>query len=99
MTDYEERYEGNGEDVETFGGGSSPQARANSHGGGPDDFSDSKSQVLNLLSVSVIYLFIFSDRVIGILIKTMNRIKSILRKLVYASRKVQIRSIYFMLKR
>ncbi|KAL7603044.1 splicing factor U2af large subunit B isoform X1 [Lactuca sativa] len=44
MTDYEERYEGNGEDVETFGGGSSPQARANSHGGGPDDFSDSKSQ-------------------------------------------------------
>ncbi|XP_024982792.1 splicing factor U2af large subunit B isoform X1 [Cynara cardunculus var. scolymus] len=47
MTDYEERYEGNGEDVETFGGGSSPQARANSHGGGgggTDDFSDSKSQ-------------------------------------------------------
>ncbi|KAI3768058.1 hypothetical protein L2E82_18490 [Cichorium intybus] len=47
MTDYEERYEGNGEDVETFGGGSLPQARANSHGGGgggPDDFSDSKSQ-------------------------------------------------------
>ncbi|CAH1421438.1 unnamed protein product [Lactuca virosa] len=44
MTDYEERYEGNGEDVETFDGGSSPQARANSHGGGTDDFSDSKSQ-------------------------------------------------------
>ena len=55
MTDYEERYEGNGEDVETFGGGSSPQARANSHGGGgggTDDFSDSKSQVLNIVLIS-----------------------------------------------
>ncbi|KAI3761048.1 hypothetical protein L1987_51454 [Smallanthus sonchifolius] len=45
MTDYEERYEGNGEDVETFGGGGSPpQAGANSHGGGTEEFSDSKSQ-------------------------------------------------------
>ncbi|KAK9054229.1 hypothetical protein SSX86_025307 [Deinandra increscens subsp. villosa] len=51
MTDYEERYEGNGYDVETLNGGaSSPQAGANSHGGGggggggTEEFSDSKSQ-------------------------------------------------------
>ncbi|KAJ0927642.1 hypothetical protein HanRHA438_Chr04g0185171 [Helianthus annuus] len=45
MTDYEERYEGNGEDVETFhGGGSSPSAGANGDGGGTEEFSDSKSQ-------------------------------------------------------
>ncbi|XP_071733904.1 splicing factor U2af large subunit A isoform X2 [Rutidosis leptorrhynchoides] len=44
MTDYEERYEGNGEDVEAFGDGS-PLAKDNSHAGGTDDFSDSnKSQ-------------------------------------------------------
>ncbi|KAJ0578371.1 hypothetical protein HanIR_Chr05g0246531 [Helianthus annuus] len=46
MIDYEERYEGNGEDVETFhGGGSSPLAGANDDGGGgTEEFSDSKSQ-------------------------------------------------------
>ncbi|XP_021992610.1 splicing factor U2af large subunit B isoform X1 [Helianthus annuus] len=44
MTDYEERYEGNGEDVETFhGGGSSPPPGANGDGG-TEEFSDSKSQ-------------------------------------------------------
>ncbi|KAM0041123.1 hypothetical protein Hdeb2414_s0011g00362601 [Helianthus debilis subsp. tardiflorus] len=48
MTDYEERYEGNDEDVETFhGGGSSPSAGANDDGGGgTEEFSDSKSQGL-----------------------------------------------------
>ncbi|ONH96782.1 hypothetical protein PRUPE_7G151700 [Prunus persica] len=44
MTDYEGRYEGNGEDADNYGdGGSSPQPRATNHGG-PDDYSDSKSQ-------------------------------------------------------
>ncbi|KAD2805756.1 hypothetical protein R6Q59_029237 [Mikania micrantha] len=47
MTDHEERYDGNGEDFENVGGESfSPQAGANSHGGGGvvEEFSDSKSQ-------------------------------------------------------
>lgn len=49
MTDYEERFEGNGEDVQPFAAGdSSPPAAANSHGGGTtEDLSDSKSQVYN----------------------------------------------------
>lgn len=42
MTDYEGRYEGNGEDLDNYG--SSPQPRGSSHGGA-DDYSDSKSQV------------------------------------------------------
>ncbi|XP_034683198.1 splicing factor U2af large subunit B isoform X2 [Vitis riparia] len=43
MPDYEGRYEGNGngEDLDNYG--SSPQPRGSSHGG-PDDYSDSKSQ-------------------------------------------------------
>ncbi|XP_076895637.1 splicing factor U2af large subunit A-like isoform X2 [Bidens hawaiensis] len=44
MTDYEEeRYEGNGEDVQPFagGGGSPPQPAANNHG---EELTDSKSQ-------------------------------------------------------
>ncbi|KAJ0542843.1 putative RNA recognition motif domain, U2 snRNP auxilliary factor, large subunit, splicing factor [Helianthus annuus] len=44
MTDYEEIYEGNGEDVQTFAAGdSSPPAAANG-GGATEEFSDSKSQ-------------------------------------------------------
>ncbi|XP_062154958.1 splicing factor U2af large subunit B isoform X2 [Alnus glutinosa] len=43
MSDYEGRYEGNGEDAENYGGGSSPQPRGSSHGG-PEDLGDSKSQ-------------------------------------------------------
>ncbi|PON67704.1 U2 snRNP auxilliary factor, large subunit, splicing factor [Parasponia andersonii] len=44
MADYEGRYDGNGEDADNYGGGvSSPQPRGSSHGG-PDDYSDSKSQ-------------------------------------------------------
>ncbi|MFS8014080.1 hypothetical protein Hanom_Chr15g01340441 [Helianthus anomalus] len=46
MMDHEERYEGNGEDVETFHDrGSSPSAGANGEGnGGTEEFSDSRSQ-------------------------------------------------------
>ena len=44
MSDYEGRYEGNGEDADNYGGGSSPQLRGSSHGG-PEDHSDTKSQV------------------------------------------------------
>ncbi|KAE7999900.1 hypothetical protein FH972_004284 [Carpinus fangiana] len=44
MSDYEGRYEGNGEDADNYGGVSSPQPRGSSHGG-PEDLSDSKSQV------------------------------------------------------
>lgn len=44
MPEYEERYEGNGEEVDTYDGGPSPQPRESSHGG-PDDHSDSKSHV------------------------------------------------------
>ncbi|CAN6563138.1 unnamed protein product [Malus baccata var. baccata] len=45
MTEYEGRYDGNGEDAGTYAdGGSSPQPRAAVHGGA-DDYSDSKSQV------------------------------------------------------
>ena len=44
MTDYDGRYEGNGEDVDNYGDGFSPQARGGSHGG-HDTHSDSKSQV------------------------------------------------------
>ncbi|KAM1047911.1 hypothetical protein EV1_026911 [Malus domestica] len=44
MTEYEGRYDGNGEDAGTYAdGGSSPQPRAAVHGGS-DDYSDSKSQ-------------------------------------------------------
>ncbi|XP_050126117.1 splicing factor U2af large subunit B-like isoform X1 [Malus sylvestris] len=44
MTDYEGRYEGNGEDPGNYAdGGSPPQPRATNHGGA-DDYSDSKSQ-------------------------------------------------------
>ncbi|CAN6563139.1 unnamed protein product [Malus baccata var. baccata] len=44
MTEYEGRYDGNGEDAGTYAdGGSSPQPRAAVHGGA-DDYSDSKSQ-------------------------------------------------------
>ncbi|XP_050291449.1 splicing factor U2af large subunit B isoform X2 [Quercus robur] len=43
MSDYEGRYEGNGEDADNYGGGSSPQPRGSSHGG-PEDHSDTKSQ-------------------------------------------------------
>ncbi|KAK4584327.1 hypothetical protein RGQ29_022172 [Quercus rubra] len=43
MSDYEGRYEGNGEDADNYGGGSSPQLRGSSHGG-PEDHSDTKSQ-------------------------------------------------------
>ncbi|RXH75171.1 hypothetical protein DVH24_029892 [Malus domestica] len=44
MTDYEGRYEGNGEDPGNYAdGGSPPQPRAANHGGA-DDYSDSKSQ-------------------------------------------------------
>ncbi|KAJ7944318.1 U2 snRNP auxiliary factor large subunit [Quillaja saponaria] len=43
MTDYQERYDGNGDDVDNYGGVSSPQPRGSSHGG-PDDHSDSKFQ-------------------------------------------------------
>ncbi|PSR88033.1 Splicing factor U2af large subunit B like [Actinidia chinensis var. chinensis] len=41
MTDYEGRYEGNGEDLDNYG--SSPHPRASSRGAA-DDYSDSKSQ-------------------------------------------------------
>lgn len=46
MADDEGRYEGNGEDVDNYGGegGSSPQPRGSSHGMA-EDFSDSRSQV------------------------------------------------------
>lgn len=44
MTDYDGRYEGNGEDADNYGDGFSPQARGASHGG-HDTHSDSKSQV------------------------------------------------------
>lgn len=47
MADYEERYEGNGEEVDNYGGGgggSTPHPRSNSHGV-PDDYNESKSQV------------------------------------------------------
>ncbi|KAM1529306.1 hypothetical protein ACFX1Z_018529 [Malus domestica] len=45
MTDYEGRYEGNGEDPGNYAdGGSPPQPRATNHGGA-DDYSDSKSQL------------------------------------------------------
>lgn len=45
MADYEERYEGNGEGVDNYGGGgTSPLPRGNSHGV-PDDYNESKSQV------------------------------------------------------
>ncbi|CAN6680304.1 unnamed protein product [Malus baccata var. baccata] len=44
MTDYEGRYEGNGEDPGNYAdGGSPPQPRAANHGGA-EDYSDSKSQ-------------------------------------------------------
>ncbi|XP_075656074.1 splicing factor U2af large subunit A isoform X2 [Castanea sativa] len=43
MSDYEGRYEGNGEDADNYGGGSSPPPRGSSHGG-PEDHSDTKSQ-------------------------------------------------------
>ncbi|XP_042962646.1 splicing factor U2af large subunit B-like isoform X3 [Carya illinoinensis] len=43
MSDYEGRYEGNGEGADNYGGGSSPQTRGGSHGG-PDDNSDSRSK-------------------------------------------------------
>ncbi|KAL2504289.1 Splicing factor U2af large subunit A [Abeliophyllum distichum] len=45
MTDYEGRYETNGEDVDNYG--SSPKLRTTSHGGA-DDYSDSKSQNVSL---------------------------------------------------
>ncbi|KAG5535815.1 hypothetical protein RHGRI_023547 [Rhododendron griersonianum] len=41
MTEYEGRYEGNGEDLDNYG--SSPQPLGHNHGGA-DDYSDSKSQ-------------------------------------------------------
>lgn len=45
MADDDGRYEGNGEDLDNYGGGgSSPQPRGSSHGM-LDDFSDSRSQV------------------------------------------------------
>ncbi|TQE09101.1 hypothetical protein C1H46_005254 [Malus baccata] len=48
MTEYEGRYDGNGEDAGTYAdGGSSPQPRAAVHGGA-DDYNDSKSQLVNL---------------------------------------------------
>ena len=57
MADYEGRYDGNGEDVDNYGGGgSSPQPRGSSHGG-PDDYSDSKSQV-QLYGAIFIYLYV-----------------------------------------
>ncbi|XP_038884482.1 splicing factor U2af large subunit B isoform X8 [Benincasa hispida] len=43
MTDYDGRYEGNGEDADNYVDGFSPQARGASHGG-HDTHSDSKSQ-------------------------------------------------------
>ncbi|XP_022150448.1 splicing factor U2af large subunit B-like isoform X3 [Momordica charantia] len=43
MTDYDGRYEGNGEDTDNYGDGFSPQVRGGSHGG-HDTHSDSKSQ-------------------------------------------------------
>ena len=48
MTDYDSRYEGNGEDADNYGDGFSPQARAASHGG-HDTHTDSKSQVFYAL--------------------------------------------------
>ena len=59
MPDYEGRYEGNGngEDLDNYG--SSPQPRGSSHGG-PDDYSDSKSQVCsNLPFFFFFFLFRF----------------------------------------
>ena len=45
MTDYEARYQSNGDDLEnSYGGVPSPQPREGSHGG-LDDHRDSKSQV------------------------------------------------------
>lgn len=44
MTDYDGRYEGNGEDADNYGDGFSPQVRGGSHGG-HDTHSDTKSQV------------------------------------------------------
>lgn len=61
MTDYEGRYDGNGEDADNYGdGGSSPQPRATNHGG-PDDYSDSKSQVHQELQNHAITDFLFSS--------------------------------------
>ncbi|PQQ04161.1 splicing factor U2af large subunit B [Prunus yedoensis var. nudiflora] len=61
MTEYEGRYEGNGEDADNYGdGGSSPQPRATNHGG-PDDYSDSKSQVHQELQNYAITDFLFSS--------------------------------------
>lgn len=54
MSDYEGRYEGNGEDADNYGGGSSPQPHGGSHGG-PDDNSDSKSRVY----VDVVLLLVY----------------------------------------
>uniref|UniRef100_A0A251T2C5 Uncharacterized protein n=1 Tax=Helianthus annuus TaxID=4232 RepID=A0A251T2C5_HELAN len=55
MTDHEERYERNGEDVETFhDGGSSPSAGANGDGSGStEEFSDSKVLTTRSEAVSV----------------------------------------------
>lgn len=59
MTDYEGRYERNGEDLDNYGGGSSPP-RGGSHGG-LDDPSESKSQVTSLLVIiDVYYSFILA---------------------------------------
>ncbi|GFZ10822.1 hypothetical protein Acr_22g0002200 [Actinidia rufa] len=49
MTDYEERYEGNGEDLGNYG---SP--RGNNHGGA-DDYSHSKSQGFVMITLEVSY--------------------------------------------
>lgn len=56
MSDYEGRYEGNGEDADNYGGGSSPQPRGSSHGG-PEDLSDSKSQVYIHLFLLLMYMY------------------------------------------
>lgn len=50
MTEYEGRYEGNGEDLDNYG--SSPQPLGHNHGGA-DDYSDSTSQV----SVYISYIY------------------------------------------
>uniref|UniRef100_A0A2P2LGZ2 Uncharacterized protein MANES_13G137500 n=1 Tax=Rhizophora mucronata TaxID=61149 RepID=A0A2P2LGZ2_RHIMU len=65
MTDFEGgRYDGNGSDFDNSfapGGGSSHQPRTNSHGhGGSDDYSDSKSLV-SAVSTLTASCFLLSD--------------------------------------
>lgn len=55
MADYDGGYEGNGDDVDNYGGGGfSPQRH-----GGPEDYSDSKSQVSLIKWYVCVYVLSF----------------------------------------